>query len=108
MRIAILTHKHWPLAEREEKLLKRYFKILFKCDNIRFTAPLNKRIFLIIGSKRNTKKDSGVWIDQNGNPQNWDYLRETTIASGETIGELINNAKTYKSLEGKKAIDLIL
>ena len=97
-----------PLTEKKEKLLKRYFKILFKCDNVRFISPLKDKIFLVLGKKRNTKEDKGTWVNQNGEVQNWDYLIETTVASGHNISELIANAKRYKTLEGKKAIDLVL
>lgn len=96
------------LTEKEEKLLKRYFRIIFKCDNVRFISPLKNKIFLVLGKKRSTKEDKGTWVNQNGEVQNWDYLVETTVASGHNIAELIANAKRYKSLEGKKAIDLIL
>ena len=96
------------LTKKEEKLLKRYFRRLFKCDNIRFISPLKNKIFLVLGKKRNTKEDKGTWINQDGEIQNWDYLVETTVASGHNIPELITNAKKYKSLEGKRAMDLLL
>lgn len=82
--------------------------MLFKCDNIRFISPLKDKIFLVLGKKRNTKEDKGTWVNQYGEIQNWDYLVETTVANGHNIPELIANAKRYKSLQGKKAIDLIL
>ena len=96
------------LTKKEEKLLKRYFRIMFKCDNVRFISPLKNKIFLVLGKKRNTKEDKGTWINQDGEIQNWDYLVETTVASGHNIPELITNAKKYKSLEGKRAMDLLL
>lgn len=97
----------WPLPKKEEILLQRYFRILFKCDHTRLSSPLKKRIFLITGVKQNTTKDQGVWKDQNGNIKNWDYILEQAIASGNTVNELISSAKRFKSITGKKAIDLL-
>jgi len=105
------------LSEKEEKVLKRYFRIMFKCDRVRFINPLTDKIFLVLGTKKNTKESSGTsgasgtsgnWIDQNRQPQNWDYFEESTIASGKNIPELISNAKRYKSLQGKRAIDILM
>jgi hypothetical protein len=97
----------WPLPRNQVILLGRYFRLMFKCDNARLISPLKDKIFLILGKKRNTKEDKGTWKDHNGNILNWDYLVETTIASGNNIDELISNAKRYKSLKGKTALDLI-
>jgi hypothetical protein len=97
----------WPLPKPQEILLGRYFRRMFNCDNARLISPLKDKIFLIIGFKQNTQGDQWVWKDQNGNVLNWDYLLETTIANGNNIDELISNAKRYKSLKGKTALDLI-
>lgn len=103
-----MNGKALPLTKKEEKLLKRYFRMLFKCDSVRFISPLKEKIFLVLGKKRNTSEDKGTWVNQDGKVQNWDYLVETTVASGNTAAELIASAKRYKSLEGKRAIDLVL
>jgi hypothetical protein len=94
----------WPLPEKEENLLKRYFRLLFKCEHIRLSSPLQERIFLITGIKRNTQQDQGVWKDQHGNTKNWDYILEQAVASGNNVNELISNAKKYKTLTGKKPL----
>jgi hypothetical protein len=91
----------WPLPEKEEILLKRYFRLLFKCEHVRLSSPLKERIFLITGVKRNTKQDQGVWKDQNGNIKNWDYILEQAVASANSVNELISSAKRYKSLKTK-------
>lgn len=96
------------LSEREEKVLKRYFRIMFKCDRVRFINPLTEKIFLVLGTKKNTKETKGVWVDQSGERQDWEYFEESTIASGKNIPELISNAKRYKSLQGKRAIDILM
>lgn len=97
-----------PPCEKTEKVLERYFRIMFKCDRVRFINPLNERIFLVLGTKKNTKDNMGTCIDQNGNRKDWDYFEESTIANGKNISELISNAKRYKALRGKKAIDFLL
>lgn len=96
------------LSEKEEKVLERYFRIMFKCDRVRFINPLKEKIFLVLGTKKNTREDNGVWIDRNGKRQDWDYFEESTIANGKNISELILNAKRYKALRGRKAIDVLL
>lgn len=82
-----------------EKLISR-FKQMFGCDSARISNPLGDTMFLIIGNKRNTKDDAGVWRDQHGNVKNWDYINEFVIASGKTEKELIKSAKEYKKLLG--------
>ena len=81
----------------EEELII-YFKKLFKCDSARISSPLGERKFLIIGNKRNTREDPGVWIDGDGTERHWDYLAESCITSGNTNDELVNAANRYKEL----------
>lgn len=84
---------HW-----QQRLVRRFVR-MFKCDTARITSPLGKH-FLIIGHNRNTKDNPGVWRDENGNRQDWDYVQEQVIASGDTEAELVASAKHYKKLCG--------
>lgn len=70
-----------------------------KCDTARISKPLDK-MFLIIGFNKNTKDDLGVWINQDNNRIDFDYVQEMVIASGNTNDELINSAKEYQRLCG--------
>lgn len=103
-----ILNAKFPPCQKNEKVLERYFKIMFKCDRVRFINPLEKEIFLVLGTLKNTKEDNGTWSNEDKKLQNWDYFEESTIASGKTIPELISNAKRYKTLRGKRAIDLLL
>lgn len=67
---------------------------LFKCDTARVTAPMRKK-FLVIGFK---KRSDGQWVNQNGEPQNFDYVQESVIASGWTWNSLQQSARHYKRL----------
>ncbi|MGV8086382.1 MAG: hypothetical protein ACP5N1_02005 [Candidatus Woesearchaeota archaeon] len=71
---------------------------LIKCDTARITTPMNK-MYLIIGFNRNTKDDSGQWIDNNGNKFDFDYVAEKVIASGHTPEELLESVKEYNRLD---------
>ena len=90
----------WPLPAVDVNRLVRRFCRMLKSDAARLTSPLGKTIFLIIGENRNTKDDEGQWIDQDGKVRNWDYVRESCVASGDTVDELIASAKHYKRLQG--------
>ncbi len=70
-----------------------------KCDTARISKPMDK-MYLIIGFNRNTKDDEGVWIDQDGNRLDFDYVQETVIASGTNKKELISATKEYTRLLG--------
>jgi len=70
---------------------------IIKCDTARITNPMN-RIFLIIGFNRNTKDDSGQWVDNNGKNFDFDYIAEKVIASGNTPEELLKSVKEYNRL----------
>ena len=85
-------------AQSVQRLVRRFVR-MFKCDTARITSLLGKH-FLIIGHNRNTKDDPGVWMDENGNRKDWDYVNEQVIASGDTEAELVASAKHYKKLCG--------
>lgn len=76
----------------------RYFRRLFRADAARISSPLGERLFLIIGTKRNTRQDQGRWVNEKGEFVDWDYLLESCVASGEDLSELVENAKYYKGL----------
>lgn len=67
---------------------------LFKCDTARVTAPVRKK-FLVIGWN---KRSEGQWHNQNGEPQNFDYVQESVIACGWTWDALQQSARRYKRL----------
>jgi len=69
---------------------------MFDADTARITRPLG-RMFLVIGSKRNTKNDLGQWA-RDGEPFDFEYTEEKVIASGYTEEELIASAEKYKRL----------
>lgn len=80
-----------------DKLIK-YFKTLFpQADSVRISAPCD-RMYLILGYKRSTKDDPGQWVDQDGNPRDWEYIDESTVAIGETGEELIQSAHNYERI----------
>jgi len=89
-------------AEARDKLLVR-FKRMFKCDSARIYDG-GETLFLIIGRTRNTKDDEGQWM-KDGEPVDWDYLAESTIASGRTEAELMESAKEYLKLSKMSRID---
>lgn len=70
-----------------------------ECDTARI-CKLSTTMFLIVGFNRNTKQDEGEWI-RNGEKVDFDYVNETTIASGTTPEELIENTKYYSSLKNR-------
>jgi hypothetical protein len=90
------------------RLVRRFVR-MFKCDQARISSPCGKH-FLILGWKANTAEDrrknpeAGQWI-KDGEPQDFDYVREETVASGDTEAELIASAKHYKRLLGMKWSD---
>lgn len=84
-----MTNLKWA----NETLAERYRKLL-DVDNVRFSCLADK-VFLIVGTKRNTKDDLGFWIDESGNEKNWDYLVEKVVASGRTEKELDNSVNKY-------------
>lgn len=74
---------------------------MFKCDTARITSRCDTH-FLVLGWNERTE---GEWHDQDGNPKNFDYVREEVVASGKTVKELIASAKHYKKLLGMKWSD---
>lgn len=70
-----------------------------KCDAARISKPLDI-MFLIIGFNRNTKDDDGVWVNQDNERIDFDYVQESVVANGRTKKELIESAKEYQRLCG--------
>jgi hypothetical protein len=70
-------------------------KELFECETARIES-YGGTLFLIIGEMRNTKNDPGVWINENGERQDWEYLHEVCIASGRNVEELEKDMIYYK------------
>jgi hypothetical protein len=73
------------------------FKLQFKCDEARIVEA-GGMLFLLIGTKRNTAQDEGVWQNEKGEVQNWDYLSEQVIASGKDEAELKDSADEYERI----------
>lgn len=69
-------------------------------------------MFLILGWKSNTAADrakypdAGQW-ERDGEPFDFDYVREEVVASGDTDDELIKSAEFYHSLQGKTMADYL-
>ncbi len=94
------------------KVLNRKIKSfvrMFNCDTARIVRTRGT-YFLIIGWKKNTKierengNDQGQWY-KNGEPYDFDYTEEITIASGTTIEKLVKSAKHYKRVTKMKLSD---
>ncbi len=77
------------------KHLENHFAEMFGCA-ARIIKSTDK-MFLIIGQNRNTKDDQGQW-EKDGEPIDFDYVKEQVIASGGTERELIESANEYKRL----------
>ena len=91
-----MTHK---TREAIEILIEKCRKIV-ECDTARISQPLKDgKMFFIIGFNRNTKDNEGQWL-KNGEPFDFDYTEEHTVASGYTEKELIKDVKKYKRLCG--------
>lgn len=75
---------------------------LFKCDTARIIKA-SGTLFLTIGWNRNTEyerkggRSEGQWF-HNGQPIDFDYVAEQTIASGQDWEELKASALHYASL----------
>lgn len=82
------------------------FKKMFKCDKVRISKSM-RRMFLIIGFKKQTKYKSDHWIDEKGKRVDFEYIEETVIASGNTKQELIKSAKEYKRLQNITTLDYL-
>lgn len=76
------------LAERLRKMFGR--------DVARISKPVD-RMFLILGTIRNTRKDGPRWY-RNNKRINFDFISEECVASGNTEDELIQSAEEYKRL----------
>ena len=81
-----------------DKLTKDCMKYV-KCDTARISKPCDK-MYLIIGFNRNTKDDEGVWVNQDNQRIDFDYVQESVVASGNTKKELIESTKEYQRLCG--------
>jgi len=75
------------------------------CDVARI-SKYGDTMFYIIGFRDSTRHDkTGVWIDENGNRKDWEYIREQVIASGKTEEELLDSVREYKRLSRMSALD---
>lgn len=83
--------------------LQERYKKIFQCDAVR-VLQISGTYFLLIGFNRNTKDDSGQWL-KNGEPFDFEYIKEKVIASGATYSSLHRSTLRYKAaldFEGKR------
>ena len=73
------------------------FRRMFKCDQVRVTAPCG-RLFLILGWSCNTRQDKSSQWYRNGKPVHFDYVSEQVVANGCDIDRLIASAEHYHNL----------
>lgn len=67
------------------------------CDTVRIVEAGSYR-FALLGKFRNTREDPGVWLDEKGAVKHFDYVKETTVASGQTMPQLVESLRVYLSL----------
>jgi hypothetical protein len=87
------------------------YKSMFQCDEFRI-AKYSGKMFLILGWRRNTSQDEERWVRVNssfrdGQPVDFNYLREKVIASGHTEAELFKSAKEYKRISGMSMVEYL-
>ncbi len=75
------------------ELSTKPFLRMFGCDTARIILAGGK-FFLVIGKKQHSE---GEWV-RNGEPYEFDYIKEEVIARGRTNAELVESAKEYKRL----------
>jgi len=81
----------------DDRLIKECTEHI-RCDTARISKICGK-MYLIIGFNKNTKDDTGTQIANEDNERvDYDYVRESVVASGHTEDELINSAKEYGEL----------
>lgn len=96
------------ITDQAHPLIRRFIR-MFGCDSAHIITAWKKH-FLILGWNANTAENrkknpaAGQWM-KNGVPCDFDYVREETVASGDTEQELIESAKHYKRLLGMKWSD---
>lgn len=79
----------------------RRFTRMFGCDTARIIKASGFR-FLIIGKKRHTKNNKRWYWLRNGKRYDFEYTEEHVAASGRTERELLNSAREYRRLLGKR------
>ena len=95
-----------PVAERSAALC-RFFARLLASDTARITQPTGALLFLVLGFRRNTRDDGGVWVNQRGERRDWDYIHETVAVSAATVRGLIAEAHRYKRLTDMGMLDYL-
>lgn len=106
MTVPVSSRAKRPVSDRSAALC-RWFARLLKSDSARICRPGGGDMFLIIGYRRNTRDDPGVWVDGDGLRKDWDYTQEATVASGRTVRELIASAKHYQRLTGMTMLEYL-
>lgn len=93
--------------EDEGRILRLFKRMFPDADSVRIVTP-NGKLFLILGKERNTRDDvGGTWHDSQGRVKHFDYMQETTVASGETLERLVESAEFYRDCEKKKLSDYV-
>jgi hypothetical protein len=76
----------------KSKLLSKVKK-LFNCDEVRILRP-TYTIFVLVG---NWKRSEGEW-SKNGEPFDFDFLKEEIVGRGRTYAKCWKDCKLYKKL----------
>lgn len=86
------------------------------CDFVELNG-LGGKIWLHLCWNRNTATDrvkafergeeGGQWIDEHGQPRDWDYVYRQVVASGDNEVELLKDARRYKRLFGMTMMEYL-
>ncbi len=97
------THRCPQLPRDAVEKAEEVFRRMLGCDSVRLSSPVKKEIFVIAGY---LKESRGQWVDQDNKEQNFTYLSEVTVASGECLFRAFYSLRRYVSLKDKTIMDL--
>lgn len=93
--------------EDKARILTLFRRMFPDADAVRI-VDLSGKLFLILGKKKNTQKDTGgEWRDGKGRVLHFDYMQETTVASGDSLERLVASAEFYRDCDKKKLSDYV-
>ena len=80
---------------RQSKLIQKT-KRLFRCDTVRLVHfEHTPTMFVVLGWHGVSE---GEWVDHRGEPLTLEYVKEKTVAHGDTIDELWADVRKYRRL----------
>jgi hypothetical protein len=85
----------WPIPDDEAETLTRMLRMELGFDTARLSSPLGQGLFLIVGSNRNSRDDQAIFVDQDGNRLEFEYVDESCVAAGRTVNELVKSARDH-------------